>query len=257
MKLLFHGVGVYAEGKRFGPARWPHHDLLIVQEGGVLLRTPKGELHLSASDGVLIPPGLHFEGSAVNGKIMIWVLHFRELKLKAQMFTPQREAGLWVFREGISSDLAEALMERLHQTYQGESRWAVHGERYLSALLAEMSRNRWRQVAGNERWLNDLEQWARERLGQGITVNDLAAHSGLSASHFRKLFRERTNSPAGRFLRELRMEEARNLLQQTTMGLKEIAFRLGYSDAVAVHHAFAARFRRSPSAFRKMAMSAV
>jgi AraC-like DNA-binding protein len=257
MKLLFNGEGEYAEGRKFGPACWPHQDILLVKEGGVLLQTSKGEAHLRAGDGVWIPAGLRFEGLAENGRIHMWVLHFRAPKLKPTMFTSQREAGLWVFREGIKSILAEALMKRLHRIYEGDCRWPTDAVNYLPALLAEMSRNSREGSPSDEQWLHDIERWARGCLAEGITVRDIAAHAGLSHSHFCKLFRQRGKVSAGRFLQGLRLEVARNLLLQTSLAIKEIATRAGYSDAVALHHAFVARFRIPPQAFRKMSAGVV
>ena len=257
MKLLFHGMGLYAAGKKFGPASWPHQDLLFVKEGSALLQTPKGIVHLRSGDGVWIPDRLRFEGLAEEGKVTIWVLHFAGSKLKVGTLTSQREAGLSVFRQGGCSNLAGILMERLHEIYQGDSRWPAHADGYMLALLAEMSRNSQQNPDGDEKWIRDLERWAREHLTEGIKVRDLAAHVGLSHSHFCKIFRQRRKISAGRFLQGLRLDEARSLLHQTALGLKEIAARVGYSDAVALHHAFCTRFRMSPLTFRRAITSAV
>ena len=73
----------------------------------------------------------------------------------------------------------------------------------------------------------------------------------MSYSWFRKMFRDYTNISPARYMQELRLQEACRLLSGTAMSIKEIAFRLGYSNALY----FSAEFRRftgeSPRNFRR------
>ena len=79
---------------------------------------------------------------------------------------------------------------------------------------------------------------------------ELARLAGLSVSGFAHRFRRATGASPMRFLEELRMALARDMLLSTDASVKEIAFAAGYADALH----FSTRFRRlsgsSPRAFR-------
>ena len=48
MKLLVCGTGSYRRGGIVGPARWPHHDLIVVTGGALTLRCGTRELAMMA-----------------------------------------------------------------------------------------------------------------------------------------------------------------------------------------------------------------
>lgn len=250
MKLLFHGTGVYQEARAFGPACWPHYDVIVVKEGAIILETPKGRLRLQGGDAIWIPPKLRFQGSIETERGVIWVLHFSGTRADQNNYVTAHEAGLGVFRGGARSKLATGLMERLDGLYLGNSLWQPLAENYFIALLAELHRNTQLHANADATWSRTLETWARAHLSEGIGVRELATQAGLSESHFRKIFLQRKGISAGKFLHDLRLNEARQLLQQSTFSLKEISNQLGYSDSVAFHRAFATRFQMTPTRFR-------
>ena len=87
--------------------------------------------------------------------------------------------------------------------------------------------------------------------GRPFDLEQVARHAGLSISRFAHLFKRDTGLTPQRYLEQLRMRQARQLLRLTSLGIGEIAAELGYQDAFY----FTNRFRRaegvSPSEFRK------
>lgn len=63
-----------------------------------------------------------------------------------------------------------------------------------------------------------------------ITVENLAARSGYSASHFTRMFRQVYGLSPIQFLNHLRIEHAKNLLRAEQHTLNEIAHRCGFSS---------------------------
>lgn len=72
--------------------------------------------------------------------------------------------------------------------------------------------------------------WARPRLGERIGVNDLAAAVGQSARTFSRRVTSATGLSPVHFLQQLRIEQAIELIETTTLPFEEVAFRVGYSD---------------------------
>lgn len=72
-------------------------------------------------------------------------------------------------------------------------------------------------------------------------VTDYAAGCCLSASRFTHLFRECTGVSPSRYLTDIRMEKAKQLLVDTDLSVQDAAAMVGFSDA----NYFSRQFRRS------------
>lgn len=59
---------------------------------------------------------------------------------------------------------------------------------------------------------------------------DLAEHARLSPRRFRRLFRAETGTTPARFLKSLRMQQAKDLLENTFLATREILRRVGLSS---------------------------
>jgi transcriptional regulator GlxA family with amidase domain len=74
--------------------------------------------------------------------------------------------------------------------------------------------------------------------------------SGLSASRLQALFREVTGYPPLEYLRRLRVEEARRLLADRRLSVKEVAARTGFRDTSHFSKVFRRVDGLSPAHFR-------
>ena len=80
-----------------------------------------------------------------------------------------------------------------------------------------------------------------EETDRNPRLADLAALSGLSATHFARAFRSTTGSSPHRYLMAIRMARGRRLLVETNLPIGEIAFRCGFEQAGS----FATAFRKA------------
>lgn len=63
-----------------------------------------------------------------------------------------------------------------------------------------------------------------------ITPNELAEITCVSYSKFRKMFKEYTGFAPSQYIQEVRINMAKELLTNTTVSIKEIAYQLGYEN---------------------------
>lgn len=82
-------------------------------------------------------------------------------------------------------------------------------------------------------------------------IQKLALECNLSESHLQHLFKECTGLGLGRLLAEQRMQRAANLLGQTNLSIKEIAWTVGYEHTSSFTRAFERHFREAPRCFRQ------
>lgn len=259
----FHrvGYGLFDQNHQIGPATWPHHDLLVVHQGRIVLRfsaPDNQELALDDHQGVLIWPHTPFAGHVTSDQARVSIQHFSvrpgvpaplaPLLAQRQGWTPltppnppdfilEIERSIACHRPAPSAPSPTAQLER-------EARLTVvltHGG--LLAPTPSPPRQRLPLAA--------LTPWIRQHLANRPTVTNLAAAFQLSPSRFRTIFLAEQGHPAGEFIRAVRDTEARRLLSETPVPVKAISATLGFSDVVAFHRAFKARHGQTPAAYRQ------
>jgi transcriptional regulator GlxA family with amidase domain len=92
-------------------------------------------------------------------------------------------------------------------------------------------------------------------LHRKLNLCEMAMAVGLSTSHLRRLFKAQTGKPVATYLKDLRLQRSRDLLETTFLSVKQIAARVGQSanhfatDFKKVHGVtpsrFAVRYRRT------------
>jgi AraC family transcriptional regulator len=98
--------------------------------------------------------------------------------------------------------------------------------------------------------LRQVTGYIRENLGSELTIGDLAAVAHLSPFHFLRMFRQATGTTPHRYVVEVRMRRAAELLRRTDRPVSSVAASCGYQSPGR----FAATFRRQfgvpPARFR-------
>lgn len=83
------------------------------------------------------------------------------------------------------------------------------------------------------------------------SVRELAEQVHLSPAHLQRLFKQETGIHISEHLSERRLTIAANLLATTQMGVKEIAYFVGYEHHSSFVRAFQRRFGQPPKRYRK------
>ena len=87
-------------------------------------------------------------------------------------------------------------------------------------------------------------------LNSACSLEELAAISNLSVSHFKVEFKNQTGKTAGEFLTLQRMEKARALLNHTDYPVQIIAECVGYRSLSAFSRRFSEYFGEPPSRYK-------
>lgn len=70
----------------------------------------------------------------------------------------------------------------------------------------------------------------KENLLKDITPEDVASKINMSYSWFRKLFKDYTGISPAHYIQELKIQEAKQLLSETNINIKELSYYLGFYD---------------------------
>lgn len=106
-------------------------------------------------------------------------------------------------------------------------------------------------VGLNERFLKDVYT-CLEKHFQEETFGIQALHSmlGMSRTQLHRKLSALTGKPASQFIRSFRLEKAKHLLQTTRMTVSEVAYDVGFRDALYFSRAFSHEFGMPPSEAR-------
>jgi AraC-like DNA-binding protein len=87
-----------------------------------------------------------------------------------------------------------------------------------------------------------------EHLDRSLSVEDVAGVIHVSASHLRRMFRERMGISLGRFMLHARLNHARSLLHTTDLPIGRVAEACGFSSVYAFSRAYRKEQGIAPSA---------
>jgi transcriptional regulator GlxA family with amidase domain len=151
--------------------------------------------------------------------------------------TAGMDLALAVVEEDLGRDIALEVARWLVLFLQrpgGQAQFSSH----LSAQLAE------------RRPLRDLQGWIAENLGEDLRVEALASRAHMSPRNFARAFRRETGMTPAAYVEELRVERARQILEQHEEPVELVSARCGFGTPETMRRAFARRVGVSPAAYR-------
>jgi transcriptional regulator GlxA family with amidase domain len=98
--------------------------------------------------------------------------------------------------------------------------------------------------------VQDVLDWARSRLDETLTVDDLAARARMTPRTFARHFVDDVGTTPHQWLTTQRIELGRELLETTALTVGAIAHRCGYGSPDAFRAAFTANTGATPGTYR-------
>lgn len=103
------------------------------------------------------------------------------------------------------------------------------------------------QLAATDR-LSEVCAWAAANLEEDLSVEHLAERAGLSARQFSRRFQATFDTSPAQFVKRLRLDRARMLLEQG-VALARVAHATGFTSEDGLRKAFRARFGCTPGVY--------
>jgi transcriptional regulator GlxA family with amidase domain len=154
-------------------------------------------------------------------------------------------AGIDLALAMIADDLGEEIARSTAQQLVVYRR-RPGGQSQFSALL---------QLERPEARFSALLGWARERLSEPLTVDQLAERAAMSPRHFARAFAAETGVTPAKAVERLRVEAARERVESSPEPIDRIAEVVGFGDPERMRRAFLRAFSQPPQALRRAARS--
>ena len=131
----------------------------------------------------------------------------------------------------------EEFKEFLYQIYSNSGNTIKHSTSmtgylylFLSRLVEENNNNVHPQAATQSNYVIDAIKYIQFNYSSDISVDDIAGAVGISRSHLYRVFISNLNQSPIDYLTEYRINEACNLIKNTTLSISEIAVSVGFFD---------------------------
>jgi len=120
------------------------------------------------------------------------------------------------------------------------------GQSQFSALV---------EMGGQDGRFTALMDWMRQRLAEDLTVERLAGKAAMSPRNFARAFRAETGMTPAKAVERLRLEVARERVENSADTIDVVARRTGFHDPERMRRAFLRAFGQPPQALRRTARS--
>jgi len=159
-----------------------------------------------------------------------------------------------VFKVGISNDIVilyeQAIKIAIEQKpgYQQMLAGIVNN---LLGLAYSLDKNQFLENPEVNNQINKAKIIIIENLFTGIKAEEIAEKINVSYSWFRRIFKEYTGIAPAQYIKELKIQKGKELLTNTSLSAKEIAFKIGFEDHEYFFTAFKKKTGMTPIQYRE------
>ena len=239
----------------FGPAVRPNYLLHVIMDGKGIFRTGDDFWELGAGDGFLIKPEAQtfYRADRHHPWSYIWV-GFDGRIAPSLCERLGLSGGQLTFHTGRGSELREIVMEMLKvRTYSAERDFYLEEllYRFFATMLKDMDPTSPSRLRNRNDYVREAENYIGNHFHEHIRIDEIADYVGVNRSYLYTLFMKKTGAGPQEYLRNFRLSRAADMLGRTTCQIEVVARSCGFNDPRAFSKLFKARFKETPSAYRR------
>lgn len=107
----------------------------------------------------------------------------------------------------------------------------------------------------NPPWLSDALVFIRTNINKNLSAADVYDAVGKSHTIVDRVFRAQLGSSVQKTIMRIRLDEAKHLIQDSSMPFSQVALQSGFTSAQHFCHAIVAEFGKNPTAIRNVAQA--
>ena len=257
------------EGRSFQiPVHWHDELEIIYVKSGFLTVSISGENYIGTpGDAFVVSPGnLHFMGSQaeeVDYFTFLFPLEYISFctddMLDDKLLTPLKNGHLMI-RPRIK-DAAKELCEQLAEIYMAkndEKKLEIAVQIKTKIILLQFILHMWENgfiIENDKSGRNTVEKemisYIQQSFTGEISLKEFGEQFHLSEKYISRYFKEHFHITLSQYVTYLRLEHAKQLLQDTDIPITEIAMQSGYQNVSYFIRSFKKTYGMSPLKYRK------
>ena len=242
-----------------------HYSIVYIICGDRRVITPYGHFDAHAGDITSMPPKLYHRTFPISEQpYSSFLVKFSEDFAKT--FIAEMGADLWTYvfeQKHFTFDtdtcrIIEAILQDMYEIYKSASPYKnmlLKGEFYrLAVLMREKDRSPgvslFKNILSGE--IMEAMYYIEQHYDENILISDVSALIGFSEGHFSRLFSSQVGIPFSRYLINVRLRHAKELLINTDMSVSDVALSTGFSSGDYLSACFGKYEGMTPTAFKHM-----
>lgn len=252
-------IGYYPQARHHYRERPNGSDQLILiycVGGQGEIRTKEAVQAIGSDQFFIIPAGMpHSYRSDVQNPWSIYWIHFAGSKAAAYARLGGQVVSIERTKTSRINDRIELFSEIFRNLDRGFSTEALEYVNqclpHLLASFTHLSQFRLIKESGEKDIVAQSINFMLENLTKKLKLEDIAAETSLSASHFSRLFVNRTgHSPIDYFI-QLKIQRACRLIDNSGWSIADVSREMGFDDQFYFSRVFRKVMGMSPNEYRK------
>lgn len=250
------------------PVHWHDELEIIYVKRGSLNVNIAGESYVGKpGDAFVVSPGnLHFMGSQ-TGKVdyytflfpMKYVTFNAEDMLDREVLEPLKNGRLMIYPQigKTARDICEELID-IHQLKNSEAEQEIAVQLKTKMTLLQFILKMWQEglimdntTSGRNTVEKEMISYIQQNYTEKISLKEFGTQFHLSEKYISRYFKEHFHITLSQYVNHLRLEHARQLLQDTTLPITEVAMQSGYQNVSYFIRSFKETYGMSPLKYRK------
>jgi AraC-like DNA-binding protein len=226
--------------------RLKSHELIFVRRGMLVMGEEGKAFQLVPGDTLLLQAGRTHKGLApYPADLAFYWIHFR---LRAGQ-------SLSGFPRHATPARGERLSELLHRFIDDQEAKQLTPTRaglLIGLMLCELKEQQQTESVSDSVLAARVEAYIDTHFAKPIGTHTISQHLGYNADYLGRIVRRDRQKTILELLHRRRLREARTLLRETTLSIKQIAQRCGFNHPVFLRQLFARHEGMSPREYRKL-----
>ncbi len=238
---------------------WKQHRFYYIKSGTAQIILKSASLNLTAGNLYYIPKNSVV--TAINHEYLEhYFIHFETTDLGNTLLSSLLPVGgatpfIWVCAPGVVFDVGN-IFEKIISVVNGNGS-GISSELYLNGMMQIILSRFLRSNDVEEKFRNknilrffDIIQYIEDHIEEQITVRELANLANLNDVYFSNCFSKVIGIPPLQYIIDKKLQHAMLLMQDGRLSIKEIAYRLNFSDESYFSRLFKKKTGIPPSEFR-------
>ena len=215
------------------------------------IETPDGKGILYEGELVVIPPRKSYKMTPEKGKPIYYLcIHITGCDVEKML----RRYGIEMFPKTNKLSVNNHLQERFKKLFDAYARNDEYRDRELAILAERIMIDAGRAIKSKKverATLTRSIRFINESYSERIKITDLAKMENMCMTAYNKEFKAQMGISPTKYIINLRMQKATELLETTNYSIKEISVLCGYEDYNFFTRVFKSCMGISPTLYRK------
>lgn len=178
----------------------------------------------------------------IESKDEVFVMQYAVIDLASLIITLAEQAGVFI-KDIIEEDIVKTLNQKVRLTEMVDYTYSV-----VLQIKAQDTR---KQLSHSERLIQDILGYIESDYhNDSLSLEYLSDKYNVSGSHLSMLFKKNAGITFSRYLINLRMKKAKELLLKSDLKIADISVKVGYKDVYYFSHSFKRVVGVSPREYR-------